>query len=377
MIDTIGCIAPISEDLFNYLQDNSLYTSRIDKRSGGIEFERSNLDTPMSYGYKVGFNLSDKKWIYDPTIKKTVKESGFHHLRLEFSAPKILYGHNLESIDFDKALETCMLVRQAFQRLYNCKIPQIAHWFCYRLDICANFILNDEQEVINYIRHLQNMEYPRRNAIIYKDETIFFPSRVNPFKIYVKGKEFKTHDMKKFLNRAEASSLHEFAKRIIRLEVELRGRLNYIFDEHVKKDMTNIEQLELAQWSGNMKLLDIKHYVDLKYEMERVKEMFMNGKETKFMESADVKKVLRSAYSIEQADSFYGVYMFIVTQGMKQARKEYSKNKLSRAKKAFRECGISFVSDVLRLANVNRGFPDDFTLELSPDNKYYQVPIAA
>jgi II/X family phage/plasmid replication protein len=376
MIDTMGFIVPLSWKLYEYLKSTSVQTQRVDKSTGEIEFEYDNFDVPIpSSNYKVKFKLDDRKWIYDSALKVSMPEPGFPHLRFEFSAPKVLHKHNLVSIGVEGTLCACYVVQKAFEELFNCKLLDYRQWFLIRLDVCANYVLMDEQQVKNYLRHLQRMEYPRRIKNLYEDSGIYFASRQNTLKMYAKGDEFKKHDFKRFSDEIEAQKLFEQAKPMLRIEVELKGRIKYLHAKYME-DTTNIEKMEYATWGGFPRLIDFLEYANIEGELSRVIVTFFVGKETKSMESGKVHNILRGNYSVRQADSFHHVYMVIVTQGMKEAKRQFTKEKLMRAKRAFRENGISFVSDVIKIDNVEILFPADFSLEISEKNKYYQVPIA-
>lgn len=376
MIDTIGFVVPLDLGLYDALKDSSVCTSRVDKSDGTIEFEYDSfeVDVPSS-NYKVKFKLDDRKWIYDKDNRHAFKEPGFPHLRFEFSAPKVLFKHNLVSINMETVFDACYSVKDSFENQFKCKVPSLWGWFLIRLDVCANFVLHDEGQVKNYIGHLQRMEYPRRITNLYKDSGIYFASRHNTLKIYAKGDEFKTHDKKRFVNEVEAQRLHNEAKRILRVEAELKGRIKYLHGQYLS-ELSKTERLKFPTWSGYPCVYDFIEYANIGNELIRMIETFLIGKESKSMEIAKVHEILRAKFSVKQADSFHHVYTVIVTQGMGEAKKKFTKEKLMRAKRAFRELGISFVSDVVKIENIERLFPSDFSLEISEKNKYYQLPIA-
>jgi II/X family phage/plasmid replication protein len=376
MIDTMGFIIPLSFQLYDHLKDTSICTQRIDKSTGEIEFEYDNFDVVIpSSNYSVKFKLDDRRFIYDSDLKISVTEPGFPHLRLEFSAPKVLFRHNLISIDIATALEAGFIVQKAFEDQFDCKLPHIGDWFLKRLDVCANYIIENEAQVKNYMRHVQRMEYPRRIKNLYEDSGIYFASRHNTLKMYAKGDEFKKHDLKRFPDEVEAQRLYDQAKPLLRIEAELKGRIKYLHAKYME-DTTPAERMEYITWSGYPHVIDFLEYANMENELSRMIQTFLLGKETKSMECAKVHEILRAHYSTKQADSFHHVYMVIVTQGLREAKRQFTKEKLMRAKRAFRENGISFVSDVIKIDNVETLFPADFSLEISEKNKYYQMPIA-
>jgi II/X family phage/plasmid replication protein len=376
MIDTMGFIVPVGVTLYRQLCECAVCTSRVDKSDGTVEFEYDNFEVDIpSSNYKVKFKLDDQKWVWDEENKHAFKESGFPHLRFEFSAPKVLLRHNLTSINLESALEACFIVEKAFEDQFACKLPSLRAWFLNRLDVCANFVLGDEAQVKNYIGHLQRMEYPRRIKNLYENSGIYFASRHNTLKIYAKGEEFKKHDKKRFLSEIEAQRLHNEAKCILRVEAELKGRVRYLHEQYLLESSRE-DSMEYLTWSGYPCIYDFLEYGNIENELTRMIETFLIGKESKSMEIAKVQDILREHFSERQADAFHHVYTVIVTQGMSEAKKKFTKEKLMRAKRAFRQLGISFVSDIQKIENLDMLFPSDFSLEISEKNKYYQLPIA-
>jgi hypothetical protein len=56
MIDTVGFLVPIDQDLYEYLKGLSIKTERIDRMTGAIYFEYYNFDVPVaSSNHKVIF----------------------------------------------------------------------------------------------------------------------------------------------------------------------------------------------------------------------------------------------------------------------------------------------------------------------------------
>jgi II/X family phage/plasmid replication protein len=375
MIDSMGFFVIIPRETYDWLTERSILTQRIDKETGNIEFEYNNFHTHHSWNYKVMFKLDTKTWQYDIASGSPVLAEGIPHIRFEFSAPKILYGHNLKScsisetvFDGNNALEAALLVRDAFQEAFNVSIPGLKDWYCYRLDTCANFILENEDQVRNYIRYLQKFDYPRRIKNLYEDTGIYFASRHNTLKIYCKGVEFKKHDMKRFVNELEQRRLHKEAQKILRIEVEHKHRLRTI-RENLEK-----EKMLYPTFQGYMKIYDLLKWFDVKEEMNRIIKKFISGTETKIMRSLDVYRVLKNSLGRRQANTYYSIYTLLVTQGQKETRRQISKALYYKALSTFRDLGISIIaSDIEKFdIELEKGFPADFSIEIDDTNKYYQ-----
>lgn len=374
MIDTIGLIVPINQKTYEILKNTTILTQRIDQQTGEIEFEYSNCSIHNSWNYRVLFRISDEKHVYDKQFKGVYLETGNYHIRFEFSAPKIVFGHNLLSISVEDMFDAIFHVKNAFETNFGVKLPIVSKWFLNRLDVCANFEMNSESEVKAYIQNLQRQNFPRRIRNNYEDTGIYFASRHNTLKLYAKGEEFKKHDLKRFVNEIEGKYHHNIAKKILRVEVELKTRLKYIVNKHITENIDKNEAWKIPLWSGYMTIYDTLEIINIKSELDRMIKNFLCGTETKVMKSLDVYKILKQNFSAMQARTFYAVYCMLVVQGIKETRKQFSKNMIYRTLKAFRASGISIITTDVKKLDIDTDFPSDFSLDISSDNKYYQMP---
>lgn len=375
MVDTIGLYVQISKDMYNVLSDRSLCTQRIDKKTGVIEFEYNNFQTSYSWNYRVIWKMSNDHWIYNPGLKITTLQMGTPYLRFEFSVPKILYGHNLYSCNFTDALVACNQVRAKFIELCGVEIPDIKDWYCYRVDTCANFLLENIEQVKSYIRYLQRFDYPRRLSRSYKDTGIYFASTHNTLKVYCKGLEFKFHDVCRFVNEVEKQKLQKFANIILRVEIENKKSLR-VMRERIEKQ-TN--QFFRNVYKGYLTLFDTILLFDGVKEMQRIMSKFLVGSETKVMKNLDVFRILKNELGQRSANFYYAIYTLLVLHGQNEVKRQIKKRTYYKALSLFRDLGISVIaSDMKQLEQViDLGFPSDFSLTMSPENKYYQLPRAA
>lgn len=375
MIDSIGLFVPISVETFLGLSERSILTQRIDKSTGSIEFEYNNFQTSYSWNYRVIWKMSNEHWVYDPGLKVAVLQEGSPYLRFEFSVPKIIYGHNLFSCDWADALIACEQVRAKFIELCGVEIPDIKDWYCYRVDTCANFLLENIEQVKSYIRYLQRFDYPRRLSCSYKDTGIYFASTHNTLKVYCKGLEFKRHDVCRFVNEIEKQKLQNFANIILRVEIENKLSLRAMRQRIEEKN----NQFFRNVYKGYLTLFDTILLFDGVKEMQRIMSKFLVGSETKVMRNLDVFDILQNEFGDKAARSYYAIYTAIILHGQNEAKRRVKRRTYCRACSVFRSLGISLiVSDMKQLEQViDLGFPSDFSLTMSPDNKYYQFPRAA
>lgn len=374
MIDTVGFKVIIDRDTYERLTTKTTVTQRIDKQTGDIEFEYNNAKVNFqssSWNYKVVFKVTDEYWAYDEKRKFPYKASGIPHISFEYSVPKILYGNNMVSVHPCLIYESMHKVKESFEALYGIQLSDPIDWYCFRVDTCANFVLDDEGQVRNYISYLQRLNYPRRVKNMYEDTGLYFASQHNTLKVYYKGAEFKKHDMKRFTDGKKSKRLYEEAQKILRIEVEHRKRIRYLIEQYEKE--TNVT---FKKFQGYVRMKDFIDIFNFKEEMQRVVSKILCGTETKLMETEDVFRLLMQKHSDRQARSFHHIYLLIVTQGQTRAKKVIPKGTYYKALKAFRELGISLmVLDKNKTGCfLDKGVPANFTLDMSEENNYYQLP---
>jgi II/X family phage/plasmid replication protein len=327
-----------------------------------------------SYNYRVQWRVDNKHFVNAPEYgNKMVEVHGIPYLRFEFSAPKIIYGHNLFTIDWDLVYKACLMVATAFEEYTGVELPESGSWYTYRVDCCANFLLNNLEEVEALMRFYSRLDYPRRDARIVKNESVYFASVHNTVKLYAKGPEFKAHDAERFLERETMLDLQGLANRIIRFEVECKRRLKYL----IKRFEKDYNYRFLQSFHGYVPFNDLSHFFfDAKFELERCMKMLLGGTVTKVMTMLEVFNILKAHLTVGQAQAFYGVYSMLMMHGQQETKRQFGKDKYYRALRCFRDLGISSTAqDQGEAAEfTGSGFPQDFSLEMSENNKYYQVP---
>jgi II/X family phage/plasmid replication protein len=268
--------------------------------------------------------------------------------------------------------ESMHKVKEAFEALYGIQLSDPTEWYCVRVDTCANYVLDDEGQVRNYISYLQRLNYPRRVKNMYEDTGLYFASQHNTLKVYCKGEEFKKHDMKRFPDDKKSKKLYEEAQKILRIEVEHKKRIRYVIEQYEKDN-----DLTFKKFQGYVRMKDFIELFNFKEEMKRVVSKMLCGTETKLMETEDVFRLLMQKQSDRQARSFHHIYLLIVTQGQTRAKKLIPKGTYYRALSAFRELGISLmVLDNNKTGCfLDKGVPADFSLDMNQENKYYRLPM--
>jgi hypothetical protein len=447
MIDTVGFKALINYETFEKVKEKTRMTQRIDKETGEIEFEYDNGQTNHSNNYHIVYKISDEYWDYassedsSDSLEKSRKnqphkKAGIPHVKLEFSIPKILLGHNLYSVSMSLIYDAMYLVKTSFEEKYECALPNMSEWYCYRIDTCANYILSNEQEVRNYISYLSKLDYPRRDPIRYGDTGIYFASQQNTLKVYAKGPEFKKHDKNRFLNVVEGYGFYEKAKNILRIEVEHKRRIRYLTNQYNKqfedisedrgqeiylnylrheidrlnegkllpdslpdkidKEISRIklrlqridertmmfekesalEEMRIKTFEGYPQIKNLINIFDCRSEMENITGKLLSGTSSKVTQSLAVENRIRESCSKKQASTFIAVYYSIINQGQSYAKQAYERNIYYRAISVYRRLGVSLiVNDGVEVSPAHLGFPEDFRLDMDESNPYYQKPL--
>ena len=229
------------------------------------------------------------------------------------------------------------------------------------------------KELINYF---QMLTYSRKERQTFGVTGIYFPSRHATLKVYHKGPEFKKHDIKRFVDQFEGRRLLNIANSIIRVEGELKNRLRYINDEYLAICKPN-RRIQERVWNGYLLYYTTMDLIDFKEELKRMLNILLITKENRIMKAKDVHDKLRQNFTPLQAEVFNSIYTVILTQGLKNAREIYSQNKMARALRAYRFLGISFINPDRSVIEAGLNIPHDFSFEMSENNKYYQLPLAA
>ncbi|MDA8326548.1 MAG: phage/plasmid replication protein, II/X family [Nitrospiraceae bacterium] len=427
MIDTVGCMVRISTKLYSHLQRNSLVTQRIEQTTGHIQFEYHNLAIAQSWNYKVLIKLTDEIFKYDSARGVPEKAAGYPHLRLEFSVPKIICGHNLESFGAEGFKVACILVKKEFEKVFSCELPEVLDWYIYRVDTCANFVLPFADMVHSYLDYLKRMDYPRKPKSVHSTG-LYFATRYSTFKVYEKGPEFRLHDLERIggvsggrvlkdfdgvadLQQSglydspssvlsfEGMKLYQQAKKILRFEAEHRhGKMRYLVEDWIQRRwLARYDNFNSLLFQGFTTLKNVLYLMDFEGEMEKEMNRILSGRASRVMKAGDVLRLLQTCFSKRQAKMMYSTFIQLTTMGQGATKSAMTKTTYYRHLEAFRELGISIIATDMQPVNdftemgmdeymmkfslaglhLDRGFPDDFSLRLSPENRYYQVPKAA
>jgi len=413
------------------IKNCGIKTSKIDHLTGEIHYEKSGLVYSPSYSSKINIQLLEEKYQKDSRTNKSYLGACDPYLKIEFSACKYLIGHNVDSIPLGLLVDVVFKLRADIEKHFGFLLPVIDFWHVYRLDTCCNYVLPSLSAVTNYLSYIQRLDYGRRQKAGYKQldyaeldmsfSGFYASSAYDTFKAYSKGLEFKKHDMLRYKDPVEAAELQSRADCIVRFEVENKKSLLALcrkaqgrdrrkhFNEKIReytrylktgtragiklseKELQKIDdKLMVARhrlsalkikyfvlFNGYMRVMDLLNHFDFEEVMTMKMKRLLNGTESRIMKSADVEKILCEAHGDTSGRFYFSMYMLLITQGQNYVKTRFPKATYYKGLKVMRDLGISFfASDIKKIdLGIDRGFPKDFSLLISPDNKYYQVPL--
>jgi II/X family phage/plasmid replication protein len=296
--------------LFEQLKHTLMRFKKDDMKTGKIEFEffSSNIELG-SYHRTVA-------------IKSTENPRGFF---IEFSAPKYSKGNNVEMIH---ASELPTIMAQLYVELCTYMeygLPHYSSWPIYRLDVCYNWIMKDENEATYAMDFLRRIDFPRKKKYVY-DTSVMHKGSAYTIKFYLKGPEFKAHDFKK-IEFKRAVNLLSWANRIVRFEVNLkRVYLQNFF---------NLSKVVLRDIIDDDTILEI-----LKYYLAEKVFCYLN---TNSMNDENIKKILFDNFTKMKATRLYQFYKdFYFNDEMKNMfmRGGLNRSTIYRNKKDLKRVGI-------------------------------------
>ncbi|MES2622933.1 MAG: phage/plasmid replication protein [Patescibacteria group bacterium] len=318
MIDTIKFFISIEdESILTKIKNNFKRFRKDDLKTGHIEFEFFTGDFEMgTYHRKVG-------------VKSTNNPLG---LFIEFSLPKYSKGNNVEMIH---AYDLPKIMDQFYDELcihINYPLAHYSTWVIYKLDICYNWTLEDQQKVLYAMNFLRRIDFPRKKKYLY-DTSVMHLGSSYVVKFYSKGPEFTKNDSKK-ISFDRSYALQMFADKIVRFEVGLKR--TYLADQLLKDTVyvSDISDDELILQMLNFFLKD-KMFQYIKLDS---------------MSNENIKETLMSNYSKTMATRLYQFYKdFYFNEEIKHMLLSGGLNRstIYRYKKCLQKVGIGISTDAL------------------------------
>ncbi len=269
MIDTIRFAIHLSQDQLDYVKSKCREITDTDKSSGEIKMKiyKKEINLP-SYDYNLNLFIYQDDCIY-----------------LEFSAPKIFYGHNIYLLypkDFPKVFEE---VQFRLEKAFDMSFGYYDTWTIQRLDISYAWKFLTQEQAEFALLLLNVYSYARKDKE-FRGNSLKFKGSAYDVKFYLKFDEYLKHDQKRFLkieNYDMAYNLADLAEGVLRYEVLFRKeQLQYIFEKKVihLSDISDLSLLEnlLTQYFKRMisqadtKVMDYKEIADKIFETYKPKQ---------------------------------------------------------------------------------------------------------
>ena len=324
MIDTIKFLIPIDnvQELLS-LRNTFTQFKKEDLSTGRIEFEFYTNNVELgSFSRSIAIRMSDNPL-------------GFF---LEFSIPKYAKGNNVEMIH---AYSIYNLIEELYDELcfkVNYKFIHFSKWQIYKLDICYNWLFENEERATHAMQFIQRIDYPRKQKYVY-DTSVMYRGSSYTIKFYLKGAEFRKHDFKA-LPVDSAIQIYDYAKRILRFEVSLKRQQ--------VEDLWGFDSVYITHILDDSKIMYfLNHYLN-----DRVFK-YINLKSTNDL---DVEQVLYSTFTKKKATMlymFYKNYYFDTPIKKKILQGGLSRMTIYRYKKELKAIGIGFeINEDIKIMNV-------------------------
>lgn len=340
LIDTIGLKIPLCGESSVAAVTSALeIVSRSDGETGEIfsSFTRGSL--AGSWDSRISAAIRDREyvWMVDEQAHnggRTVQVVCAPYLYCEFSLQKYLYGINCFNYAWSTALDGLYHFAE-FLMGYLGPLPPVETWEIERLDLGYVTRFPDDETMGQYLEFLKRIEYPRRKmrSIVYQSSVMWVGSGQS-FKLYSKRSEFRAHDRKRllqfFADRGVADMITDSLDGVLRVELSMRKNvlrrrgIKYIFDLF---DLAEPEKMIAAQ-------------------MEKIG---LAKKQVRIWTAAEVRALLQSVVvpgSKISADAAFAVWVDWVVSGSSAARARAGSNKYARAKRIFRDYGITTATNL-------------------------------
>ena len=129
-----------------------------------------------------------------PSSNRTIAVFISHNdIKIEFSVPKFLFGHNLFVATFDDIVPALEQIKTVLEDEIDAVFPlSVEDWTVQRIDVCDLIECSNINSTLGY---LQNSSYPRQTIHVYKT-SVMFVGRTYTTKFYKKYDEFMKNDFK-------------------------------------------------------------------------------------------------------------------------------------------------------------------------------------
>lgn len=343
MIDTIRFKIHVSNEDLRKMYKKGKSSVNFNQETGKplIVFHRREFIIP-SYDYHINVTIDDK-------------EGEFFYV--EYSVPKILFGHNVSLVKPNRIRESVILIKDLIEKECEISLDDYLSWNVHRLDVCYAWKFKDDDEALHVLKALSVNEYQRKKAV-FRDTTTEYKGSAYDIKFYLKHPEFIKHDFKRFKRIKEMDmglTLIEETKGVLRYEATLRK-----------------EQVE-AEFGEKATIEDVEDYDEVLRVLNKYFSTFIKGFNSRFMDMYKVKRMLFDTYSNQRANNLFEFYLnyYHPDKTVRESyrivcREEMHRSTTYRKRSFIKKAGVGIP---------NMGFEIDVLLSIPSNNEVMGEPL--
>lgn len=292
----------------------------------------------------------------------SVKVNKDNSIRVECSLHKLILGHNI-CYGSDNLILLTNCLKKILQKLLDVKLPDVLQWEVKKLDYAVTFDLGKPEYVENFLIGLKNAYYARRHINTYGNTGIHIPGTTTTVKFYNKLEEFKKHDLSrlnKVFGSKKVDKLISLSKNMVRIEVSIKSKKlkdsfpNSIYKKQIKKEYEKVLKkygcksdaakfIERKSKTNIVTVKDIQINVIKKIWESEVFKIMSESKNLKLINKSNlVVERLNKIFKTQTANSLYGFWTILSTNGEEHAKKLYSSSTFYRYRKHLINSGISW-----------------------------------
>lgn len=363
MVDTVGIKSPyITEEIAQKIEQECTKRIGINIKTNDIIYEVTTGHLLGSYDSRIQIKVDRYEYKSIKLDKISSLANGYDkipiltkcepYIYIECSIHKLMLGHNCFGGTDNYNLAIKYLIN-FIENIFNIKLPYYEEWQVKRIDYAKVFDLGSPLSVQEYLRGLNNANYPRRQVYKYGLTGLYAPGVTTAVKFYHKGIEFKKHDknrLKHQMDFCDIIDLENKAMNLLRVEVEIKQRkLKNDFEKEVVyvKDITT-------------------EYLNKIYNIE-VNKIIKEGNENMkiLRDVRDVKNRLIIQYGNSLGNTILNTWFQLTTLGEELVKKTMSKSTYYRHIQYLKYCNISWLNTDVTIID-NKIVPNDF-LPLTDD----------
>lgn len=359
-LDTICCIDNSTGEQKSSFCKGSLLGSWDSRISCMVRNSRYvSIETEKDLGFELvigsandcyGRTKVTKTHTFKHTKKTTVSVSCPDYLVFEFSLSKWATGVNIGNCNLTEDAVRLSVFRLWLSAHFGFILPPIEEWVLLRVDMAYNYIVGDDDNVMELIKKFSTLHYQRRKQPVVYHESFYVPGRITTLKIYSKNKEFRKHDKKRFRNGSHlADTLEALASGILRFEIEFKK--------------PKLDDLGIFDCNS---LFSVEWGLEMKKELKKVVHGAMTTKSYLINEVQEILANSNINGSGVSKEVVLSVWLTVAMQGKTAANKAFSRVKVSRAMKVLERLGVSCICSITEQVYAN-SVDLDFEMFASPE----------